>query len=97
MMFEETKVHVIESDEGFSIELIERTKLKYTEGSKTLFVDCEILALSSPFFLALFKDSIQSWAPPNDKELIDDKKRDVIVDNIRKAFAFKGYKIDVGY
>lgn len=96
-MFKVPKVNVIESDEGFSIEVLGRTGLRYTQGDKTLFVDSEIQAFGSPISLVISKSSIRSWDTPYDRELIDDATRDIIVDNIRRAFAFKGHKIDVGY
>jgi hypothetical protein len=42
-MFKETRKNVVESDEGFSIEVLGRTGIKYTEGEKTMFVDSEVL------------------------------------------------------
>ena len=42
-MFKEIRTNVVESDEGFSVEVLGRTGIKYTEGSKTLIVDSEVL------------------------------------------------------
>jgi hypothetical protein len=94
-MFKIPRVNVIESDEGFSVEIISRTDLRYTQGDKTLIVDSEILASTSPFFLVIFPDSIQSWDPPHEGEPIDKATRKSIIDNICRAFAFKGQRIKV--
>ena len=96
-MFRIPRVNVVESDEGFSVEVMGRTRLRYTQGDKTLLVDCEIQAYGSPIAIVIFKSSIQNWGPPYDKDLIDNATRDIIIDNIRRAFAFEGHKIDVGY
>jgi len=92
-MFKIPRVNVIESDEGFSVEVLGRTGLLYTEGSKKLRIDSEVL--SGPSGLGIYKNSIKSWDIPQKNELIDESKRDTIVDNIRRAFRFRGVEIEV--
>ncbi len=87
-MFEIPRVNVIQSDEGFSVKVLDRTGLLYTEGSKSLDIDSEVLA--GPSGLVIYTDSIRSWNPPHDNETINGSKRDAIVDNIRVLFAFGG-------
>lgn len=82
-MFKRTGVNVIESDEGFSVAVLGRVGLLYREGQRSLHIDAEV---NSSTEIALFKESIRAWDPPNDGEIIDDKKRDQIVENIRRAF-----------
>ncbi len=92
-MFKETKTNVVESDEGFSVEVLGRTGIKYTEGEKTMFVDSEVL--SGPHAMAIYKKSIKNWQTPN-CEPICDTKRDKIVENIRRAFLFVwGVEIEI--
>ncbi len=90
-MFKSPKVNVIECDEGFSIK-VEMTRLVYTEGNKKLYIDSEILA--SPGNIAIYKASIRNWVPPDDDEPIDAEKRTQIIENIRRAFRWKGEWID---
>jgi hypothetical protein len=92
-MFKRPQTNVIQSDEGFSVEVLGRTGLRYTEGLKTLFIDSEIL--NGPSGLGIYTSSIRSWDPPYDNEVIDDAKRAAIVDNVRRAFRFRGLEIDV--
>ena len=92
-MFKIPRPNVIESDEGFSVEVLGRTGLLYTEGSRKLHVNSEILAGSSG--LVMYKNSIRSWDTPHDHQLIDESKRDAIVDNIQRAFRFDGLEIQV--
>lgn len=91
-MFKIPRTNEIESDEGFSVK-VEMTRLVYTEGVKRLLINSEILA--SPGNIAIYKKSIQKWEPPFDNEIIDENKCNVIIENIGRAFRFKGEWIDV--
>jgi hypothetical protein len=92
-MFKMSRPNVIESDEGFSVEVLGRTGLLYTERAKKLHVDSEVLA--GPSGLVIYRDSITTWEPPHTDELIDESKRAAIVDNIRRAFRSDGLEIQV--
>jgi hypothetical protein len=92
-MFKVVGTDIIQSDEGFSVEVLGPVGVLYTEGAKTLNIDSEYLA--GPAGLVMYKDSIKSWNPPHDNEVIDASKRDTIVDNIRRAFRFRGIEIQV--
>jgi len=92
-MFKIPKVNVIESDEGFSVEVLGRTGVRYSEGGRTLRVDSEVLA--GPAGLVIYTASITQWNPPHESEAVDESKRQVIVDNIRRAFRFRGLEIEV--
>ena len=67
-MFKIPRVNVIESDEGFSVEVLVPNGLKYTEGDKTLSVFSEFLVgrAASGFD----RSSIKNWdsGEPIDKE-----------------------------
>lgn len=91
-MFKIPRLNVIESDEGFSVEILGRVGILYTEGEKSVNIDSEILTGET---IAVSKVSIKSWNPPNDREIIDDNKRDLIIENIRRALNFKGVGIYV--
>ena len=92
-MFTKPRTNVIESDEGFSVEVLGRAGLLYIEGTKKLEVDSEVLA--GPSGIVIYQNSIKSWGPPHNNELIDENKRNRIVDNIRRAFRFQGFEIQV--
>ena len=92
-MFTIPRINIIESDEGFSVEVLGRAGLLYIEGTKKLEVDSEVLA--GPSGIVIYQNSIKSWNPPYDNELIDENERNRIVDNIRRAFRFQGFEIQV--
>jgi hypothetical protein len=92
-MFRVPRVNVIESDEGFSVEVLGRTGLLYKEGPKSMNIDSEVLA--SPGGIAVIKKSIRAWDPPYENEIIDDIKRKTIIENIRRAFQSQGDDISI--
>jgi hypothetical protein len=93
VLFSIPRVNVIESDEGFSVEVLGQTGLRYVEGQRSLFVDSEVLA--APNAMALYPASIRRWDRPHDGPTIDDATKHRIVENIRRAFRFRGLEIDV--
>jgi hypothetical protein len=92
-MFTEPRVNVIESDEGFSVQVLGRTGLLYSEGIKSVHIDSEVLL--GPSGLIVFKDSFRLWNSPFENEPIDEGKRKAIIENIRRAFRFQGFEIQV--
>jgi hypothetical protein len=94
-MFTIPRVNVIQSSEGFSVEVLGFTGgLLYMEGEKKIHIRSELLAGSNPA-LALYTSSIKAWDPPSENEAISDIKRNEIVENIRRAFRFRGFEIEV--
>ena len=92
-MFFVPRVNVIASDEGFSVEVLGRTGLRYVEGNKAMRVGSEVLA--APAGIAVHPASITRWDPPHSDDVIDDATRERIVENIRRAFGFSGTEIEV--
>ncbi|MCD4754141.1 MAG: hypothetical protein K8R40_13810 [Anaerolineaceae bacterium] len=92
-MFKIPSINVIESDEGFSVEVIDRSEVLYTEGCQKFSISAEMIA--GPSGLVLYKNSIESWDSSPDNRVIDKEKRNIIIDNIRRAFRFRGIEIQV--
>lgn len=90
-MFTVLRPNVVYSDEGFSVEIFLPSGLLYTEGLRHLHVNSEVIGM--PTGLAIYKNSIKSWAPPNDSEVIDEAKREAIIDNISRVLRY--LKLDV--
>lgn len=84
------RTNVIESDEGFSVEVLGPTGLRYTEPGRTLWLDSEMLA--GPAGLILYSGNMK---PEGSAEMIslDDTDRGRIVENVRAAFRFRGFEI----
>lgn len=87
------RTNVVESDEGYSVEVLGRTGIEYREAERVMFVDSEIL--SAGYGIAIFTKSIERWNPPFEKEMITEEKRKIIVDNIRRAIEFRQQPVDI--
>ncbi len=88
-MFRMTRPNFIESSDGFSVEVLGRVGMIYTEGGKTLDIESEVLADSD---IMMFASSLQVW---NDGSPIDDVTRQRIIEHIRKAIQSQGQELVV--
>ncbi len=57
--FSEPELNVIESSTGFSVRVLGRTGMQYTEGERSVWIDSEVLA--TPRAIAMFKETIRAW------------------------------------
>ena len=89
-MFRVPRPNLIESDQGFSVEVLGRAGLRYREGDQIYFVDSEVVL--GPSGVIIYSASIRTWEPSFD---VEPTKRAAIVENIREAFRFQGYEINV--
>jgi len=81
--------NLIETGDGYSVEVLGRTGLRYIEGDRTIFVDSEILA--APDTIAVNAAGIKQWDPPHDADSVHDQDRERIIGNIQRAFDAKGW------
>jgi hypothetical protein len=91
--FSEPRANLIESDSGFSVEILGQAGMRYSEGGRTAFVDSEVLA--EPDAMLAYRSSIKRWDPPHESDVLGDSDRDRIIKNITRAFEFKGYQLRV--
>ena len=95
-MFTEPRLNVIESSDGFSVEVLPggiMRVVRYSEGERSLQIPAELMA--GPSGLALYPDSALKWEGARSGELIDSENRQRILNNIRAAFKFRGFDIEV--
>ena len=92
-MFTSPRPNLYESSEGFSVEVLGRTGLRYREASREMFVDSELL--TGPSGMAVYEDTIRRWDPPYENVPVTDSDRTRILNNIRDAFRSQGFDIDV--
>lgn len=92
-MFSIPRPNVIVSTDGFSVEALGRTGLRYSEAGKTLRIDSEVLA--GPSGMVIYTDSINKWEEPNHMEPFNESDRLRIIQNVQAAFKFRGYDIEV--
>ncbi|HMC26497.1 MAG TPA: Imm74 family immunity protein [Verrucomicrobiae bacterium] len=92
-MFTSPRPNLYESSDGFSVEVLGRTGLRYREGARQMFVDSEVL--TGPSGMGVYSSSIKRWDAPHENVPVTDFDRDRIVKDIRDAFRFQGFEIDV--
>jgi Immunity protein 74 len=86
-MFWSPRVNVIESDEGFSVQILGITSLLYREEDRSIKVDSELLAERA---IAVYHRRINGWNEPHQSEPVTETDRKRIAKNIRRAFEFDG-------
>ena len=86
--------NAVRSTIGFTVSLVGRSKIVYTEGDKTLTVSAEMLVGNIDF--VIYTKLIKSWAAPFSSESIDADEKERIIKNICDAFDFMGitYELD---
>jgi hypothetical protein len=90
--FSEPEPNVVTSTAGFTVRVLGRTGLRYSEGERSVWIDSEVLA--RPRALVMSKLSIRHWEGPDPQE-IGETERDRISANIERAFEARGYEIEV--
>lgn len=48
---------------------------------------------NDPRLVAIERGSMHAWEPPHQREPVSDEKRDQIIENLRRAFATRGYQV----
>jgi hypothetical protein len=78
--------NVIESDEGYSVEVLGPTGLRYSESGRILNLDSESLAGPSGIILFTQAGSFDG---------LSQAEKERIINNVRAAFKFRGVDIQV--
>lgn len=92
--FSEPEPNVIESSAGFSVRVLGRTGMRYTEGLRSVRIDSEVGGAATPA-IVMFKDSIRVWEAPDYPEPVTDADRERIAANIQRAFAACGRELHI--
>ena len=90
-MFHKPRRDTVESDAGFSVQLLGRGQLLYRERGHELMIPSE----GGLDGIAVWRNIPWSWQPPHQAEKIDNGKRDEIIENVRQALGFQGDKLVV--
>ncbi len=85
--------NVYQCSDGYVVEIVGRTGMRYTEGGRTMFVDSEILA--PPAGVAIYQDTIARWEPPHATEALGPDECLRIRDNIVAALQSQGIAVDL--
>jgi hypothetical protein len=89
-MFNSPQPNIIESSDGFCVEVLGRAGFLYREGDRKMVVNSEIL--TGPSGMVIYHKSIVRWDAPHNSQLIETPERARILANIREAFRFQGFE-----
>jgi len=45
--------------------------------------------------MAVYRDSVSRWDSPHEADMVDEAERERIIHNIREAFRFQGFEIQL--
>ena len=85
--------NLYESSDGYSVEVLGRTGLRYREGPRTMFVDSEVLA--RPRGIVIYTRTISSWDPPHETEELPEDARRRVLDNILAALRSQAIDVEL--
>lgn len=91
--FSVPRPNLYQASSGFSLEVLGRTGLRYTEGDHSMFIDSEVLA--PPSGIVIYKDTIHTWQAPHDAELLPESARTRILENVIAALRSQDVPVDV--
>jgi len=91
-MFTCNNPNIVVNDEGFSVQVLGMTGLRFQQDDRWLHVNSESLA--SPHGLVVYRSSIKKWAEPEGQPISPEEKTR-IVENICRAFAFRNIEVKV--
>ena len=72
-MFTSQGPNLCKSSDGFSVEVLDRTGLRYGEANRQMSVDSEVL--TGPCGMPVYKETIRKWDSPNDNVPVTDSSR----------------------
>lgn len=88
--FSEPEPNLIKSSSGFTVRVLGRTGLHYSEGDRTVWIDSEVLA--TPRAIAVHMDSMKVWTSPDGSEEVTEEDRARATSNIERAFTACEYQ-----
>lgn len=78
----------VESSEGFIVEYINIHELRYIEGDRVAAIEIE----PGPNDFSVYTQTLTTWLPPYECDVITEEKRNRIIKNIQAALTFLGVK-----
>lgn len=92
--FSYPRTNLIVSSGGFTVEVKPPAGIRYTEADRHMHLFAEILTRSESTMVVLRSD-VKAWDSPHDSIEVSDADRSRILDNIQRAFDFRGWVLEV--
>jgi hypothetical protein len=77
--------------DGASVVLIDRFAIRYREGERSMLIEQDLQ--SDRLLVAIERASMRAWEPPHQRETVSEGQKDKIIENLRRAFATRGYRV----
>jgi immunity protein 74 of polymorphic toxin system len=74
-----------------SVAFIDRFAIRYRERGRSLLIEQDLQ--SDSHLVAIERGSMRAWEPPHERETISEGEKDRIIENLRRAFATRGYRL----
>ena len=92
-MYTSPRPNLYVSSDGYSVEVLGQTGLRYREAGRSAFIDSEVLA--GPTGMLIYADSIAAWESSEGPTPVTEAERDHIIENVRATFRSQGFEVDV--
>jgi hypothetical protein len=83
--------NTFQSDDASAVVFIDRFQLRYREGARSMLIEQDLQ--DDPRLVAIERGSMRAWEPPHERELLSEEKKDQVIENLRRAFATRGYRL----
>lgn len=83
--------NTFQSDDASAVEFVDRFQLRYREGDRSMLIEQDIQ--NDPHLVAIERGSMHAWEPPHQRGEVSEEKKDEIIENMRRAFATRGYRL----
>jgi hypothetical protein len=83
--------NTFQSDDASAVAFVDRFRLRYREADWSMLIEQDIQ--NDPHLVAIERGSMHVWEPPHHREEVSEEKKDQIIENMRRAFATRGYQL----
>ena len=87
------KPNLLKINKDVCLEIISRTKLIYYANKKKITIESEIII--NPKGFAIRQNDITCWDEPYSDKKIDNRQREIILNNVRTALSQKKYILQI--
>src|SRR5579862_6571942 len=84
---------IIRSEEGWTIQTLGRTQIKYLEHGRAALISCEF-PFSSEYGIALYPEQIRDWEIPSGRPITPDE-RSLLIARVTDALKWTGLKVHI--
>ena len=88
------RVNVIESDAGFSVEILGMTGIRYRESDRSLLIHSELGGAEAPV-MAIWRYHFSKWDPPYEQVPVTEAQKADILKRICSALKWQNIQVEI--